>query len=106
MSTFIDLNTKYFFQTTNNNIFMDKHRSKCTKAKNLVKKVKCASNLNQFMMSTFAEGDFWSKKSTIPSVMGVHWLTYTLSDFKLHKEGSSAFNKLGTKEITQEIKAN
>lgn len=52
------------------------------------------------MMSTFAEGDFRSKKSTIPSGMDKHESTYTLSDFKLHKEGSSAINKLGTKERT------
>jgi len=50
------------------------------------------------MKSTFAEGEFWSKKSTIPSGMGRHFRIF--SDFKLHKEGSFTFSKSGTKERT------
>lgn len=52
------------------------------------------------MMSTSAEGDFRSRKSTIPSGMDVHGSIYTVSNFKLQKEGGSAFNKSGTKERT------
>ena len=53
------------------------------------------------MMSTFAEGVFWSKKSIIPSgAMVEEFNTFTFNNFKLHKEGNSTFNKSGTKERT------
>lgn len=83
------------------------------------------------MTSTFAEGEFWSKKSTIPSGIdecvldlslnassnlesscdmlasinvldkpSVNCLIFTFSDFKLHKEENSTFNKSGTTERT------
>jgi len=48
--------------------------------------------------ATFAEGEFWSKKSTIPSGMGRYCSIF--GDFKLHKEGSFTFSKSGTKERT------
>ena len=56
--------------------------------------------LHQFMISTFAKGEFWSKKYKVPLGMdeGVH--IFTLSDFTLHKEWNSTFNKSGTFERT------
>jgi hypothetical protein len=53
---------------------------------------------------TSAVGEFWSKKSTVPTgIVAIADitslpLTFTLSDFKLHKEWSLTLNKLGTKE--------
>lgn len=76
------------------------------------------------MMSTSADGEFWIKKSTIPSgmdedgsdpaldsfcnlaVLSVMDNPYesgficTLSDFKLHKEVSLSFSKSGISERT------
>lgn len=73
-------------------------------------------------MSTFADGEFWSKKSTIPSGIGggdgfnaaFHDLaafslmenigesgfSSTFKDFKLPKQGSLIFNNSGIKKRT------
>jgi len=56
--------------------------------------------LNKSMISTFAEGEFWSKKSKVPLGMDEGVLVFTVSDFKFHKEWKSTFNKSGTKERT------
>jgi len=39
-------------------------------------------------MSTSAEGDFRSRKSTIPSGMDVHGSIYTVSNFKYKRKGA------------------
>lgn len=76
-------------------------------------------HLNHYMMSSFADGEFWSKKSTTPSGMYVACFKsnsnvslskscngdeipfiITFSDSKLHKEVSLTLNKPGTKERT------
>jgi len=46
------------------------------------------------MKSTFAEGEFWSKKSTVSEGILEGSNTFIFSDFKLHNnEGSLTFNK-------------
>jgi hypothetical protein len=54
------------------------------------------------MISTFAEGEFWSKKYNAPLGMdkGKPMQAFSLSNFKLHKEQNSIFNKSGRKERT------
>jgi len=52
------------------------------------------------MMSTFVEGEFWIKKSTLLSSLDEGMGVFNFSDFKLNKEGNSTFNKSRTKEST------
>jgi hypothetical protein len=56
--------------------------------------------LNQGKVSTFADGEFWSRKSTISLGLDDNEHCFIFSDFKLYKEGNSTFNKSGTKEST------
>jgi len=86
----------------------------------LVKMIKCMNNykekrtffwsklhnltrVQKSIMSTCADGEFWSKKSTISSdmvadVATLTFIGFTFSDFNLNKEWSLTLNKLGTKE--------
>jgi len=52
------------------------------------------------LMSTFAEGEFWIKKLTIPSGIDEGMYLFIFNDFKLHKKGSSTFDISRTKERT------
>jgi hypothetical protein len=58
--------------------------------------------LNQGMISTFAEGEFWSKKDNSPLGMdkGKPLRGFSLSNFKLHKERNSIVDNSGTQERT------
>jgi len=50
------------------------------------------------MISAFVEGEFCSKKLTIPSGIAEGWYVIIFSDFKFFKEGKSTFHKSGTKQ--------
>jgi hypothetical protein len=58
--------------------------------------------LNQRMISTFAEGEFWIKKYNAPLGMdtGKPPRGFSLSNFKLRKERNSTFNNSGIQERT------
>jgi hypothetical protein len=64
-----------------------------------LQQVECKNTI-KFMISAFVVGEFWSKKSNTPLGSYEGLCMCNLSDFKLHKDRNSTFNKSGTKERT------